>query len=327
MKIALFKDALPCSSRCNASWSTENNSPTPPLKPSNSIEGAALSEQQISLQMSGLSLLYWTLLYVNAAGHKWLFVQSQKEQHCVCDTYQSLECQWWPINEGLGQRRGRLGHSIGQISSLMSLNVAPSDMTCVRLWHTQIAKRRQDLHYAALWRILQAETIVCFCCVYCCVMQATAIWIKVTRMKTVTTARTHLLETPYPLFRSMLLLLSFFFWRNTCRYTSKLENSKPMKSFANWICKHVLLDSRGQEKMDWLPKGGDAENSKPYFLCLDDSSGVGINTAWLAPGERGPLQEADISKLSIMDEKRSVRTANKRWRTNERIKYRAKGEG
>lgn len=119
-----------------------------------------------------------------------------------------------------------------------------------------------------------------------------------------------------------------FFWQNTCRYTSKLENSKPMKSFANWICKHVLLDSRGQEKMDWLPKGGgDAENSKPYFLCLDDSSGVGINTAWLAPGERGPLQEADISKLSIMDEKRSVRTANKRWRTNERIKYRAKGEG
>lgn len=42
----------------------------------NSIEGAALSEQQISLQMYGLSLLYWTLLYVNAAGHKWLFVQS-----------------------------------------------------------------------------------------------------------------------------------------------------------------------------------------------------------------------------------------------------------
>lgn len=149
MKIALFNDALPCSSRCNASWSTEKDSPTPPLKPSNSIEGAALSEQQISLQMSGLSLLYWTLLYVNAAGHKWLFVQSQKEQHCVCDTYQSLECQWWPINEGLGQRRGRLGHSIRQISSLMSLNVAPSDMTCIRLWHTQIAKRRQDLHYAA----------------------------------------------------------------------------------------------------------------------------------------------------------------------------------
>ena len=52
-------------------------------------------------------------------------------------------------------------------------------------------------------------------------------------------------------------------------------------------------------------------DSKPYYLCLDDSSGSGINTGCLAPGARGPLQEADISKLSIMDERRSVRKDGK----------------
>lgn len=34
-----------------------------------------------------------------------------------------------------GSKEGQASHSIGQISSLMSLNVAPSDMTCIRLCH------------------------------------------------------------------------------------------------------------------------------------------------------------------------------------------------
>lgn len=67
--------------------------------------------------------------------------------------------------------------------------------------------------------------------------------------------------------------------------------------------------------------------SKPYYLCLDDSSGAWINTACRAPGAQGPLQEADISKLSIMDEKRSVRVENKGRRKNERMGDRARGEG
>lgn len=42
-----------------------------------STEDAAWSEQHISLQMSVFfPLLYWRLLYINAAGHKWLFVRS-----------------------------------------------------------------------------------------------------------------------------------------------------------------------------------------------------------------------------------------------------------
>lgn len=58
-------------------------------------------------------------------------------------------------------------------------------------------------------------------------------------------------------------------------------------------------------------------DSKPYYLCLDDSSGTGINTAWPAPGAHGPLQEVDISKVSIMYERRNVRWNEKREREDE----------
>lgn len=47
--------------------------------------------------------------------------------------------------------------------------------------------------------------------------------------------------------------------------------------------------------------GGACTN--PDYGCLDHSSAGGINAASLAPGPPDPLQEADISKSSIMDEK------------------------
>lgn len=43
---------------------------------------------------------------------------------------------------------------------------------------------------------------------------------------------------------------------------------------------------------------------KPHYRCFDDSSGEGINTTLLAPEPLDPLQEADVSKPSIMDEKK-----------------------
>lgn len=46
--------------------------------------------------------------------------------------------------------------------------------------------------------------------------------------------------------------------------------------------------------------GGACTN--PHYRYLDHSC-VGINTATLAPGPPDLLQEADISKSSIMDEK------------------------
>lgn len=51
--------------------------------------------------------------------------------------------------------------------------------------------------------------------------------------------------------------------------------------------------------------GGGCITWKPHYRCLDDSSSVGINTTSLAPGPLDPLQEADVSKPSIMDEKKT----------------------
>lgn len=55
-------------------------------------------------------------------------------------------------------------------------------------------------------------------------------------------------------------------------------------------------------------------DAKPHYLCLDDSSGAGINTGRLAPGAPGPRQEEDLSKRSIMDERRSESMESKRRR-------------
>lgn len=122
--------------------------------------------------------------------------------------------------------------------------MASSDTTCVILWHTQLDKKRQDLCGSLL--IHQAETIVCFCCVYGCVMQ--------------TTADDTGDSLPSP---SLNLDLALLFSCIQCILADThpywlIPKSKPVSPFASWIHMHVTLgrtDSRGQEKMDWLPKG------------------------------------------------------------------------
>lgn len=157
----------------------------------------------------------------------------------ISGTWMAMLTYKWTPGSKEGQR-------IGQISSVMSLDIAPRDMT----WHASDRGRRrnsgEDRIYVVLWRIIWAETMVRFCCVYCCVVQATAIWIKVTRLKTVTFARTYFLEAP------LSLLFSY-----RCTFEWEIYQCKPMNLFTNLICNHVLLDRtdrRGQDKMDWLPK-------------------------------------------------------------------------
>ena len=62
-------------SRYNISWRIKSNLLTLRLKALNSIEGTALSEQQSSLHICGLSLFCSRLLCSNAAGYNWLFAQ------------------------------------------------------------------------------------------------------------------------------------------------------------------------------------------------------------------------------------------------------------
>lgn len=63
------------------------------------------------------------------------------------------------------------------------------------------------------------------------------------------------------------------------------------------ICNQVFV-SRTDDRTCLV--GGGCIKWKPHYLCYDDSCGVGINTTSLAPRLPDPLQEADVSKPSIM---------------------------
>lgn len=77
-----------------------------------------------------------------------------------------------------------------------------------------------------------------------------------------------------------------------------IANKHLCEDMSELTCNQVFV-SRTDDKAGSV--GGGCSN--PHYRCLDHSSGVGVNTAALAPGPPDPLQEADISKTSIMDEK------------------------
>lgn len=101
------------------------------------------------------------------------------------------------------------------------------------------------------------------------------------------------------------------------------------------ICNHIFV--RRTDNQTCLVGEG-CIKWKRHYRCFNDSSGVGINTTLLAPGPPDPLQEADVSKPSIRDEKKKktrmgswmkeMMTRPQRWLSGWKFRKRemAKGE-
>lgn len=154
-----------------------------------------------------------------------------------------LTYKWRP-----GSKEGPASHSIGQISSLMRLKVTSSDTTCIILWHTQLDQRRQDLCGSLC--ILQAETIVCFCRVYGCVMQTTANDTHENIPTCMLTFTTDFLPSPS-------LNLGFALLFSRIQYIL----AKPLDPCASWI---QIVGQIVEDRRRWSGsprEGKDAENS------------------------------------------------------------------
>lgn len=99
----------------------------------------------------------------------------------------------------------------------------------------------------------------------------------------------------YPLVSStvtlIFLLLHLTHWFSNTPLDWIISNWMLMNPFSNWIHMHAMLDrarwGRGEDSQEgWGVRTMQKTqcDSKPYYVCFDDSSSPGINTAWLAPG-------------------------------------------
>lgn len=94
------------------------------------------ADRQTDRQSAPRTLSYvMTLQGINDLFVRW----PKKEQHCARDTYQSLECRWWPINEGLGSGEGPRHRA----------SICSNELQCSGQWRRRVSVADKRTHTRA----------------------------------------------------------------------------------------------------------------------------------------------------------------------------------